>query len=326
MALMNLLQSINNTLELNLSKNPKLVFFGQDVGKLGGVFRATQGLQQKFGENRVFDVPISESGIVGTAVGMSINGLIPIGEIQFDGFVSTGLQDLVSHAVRMRNRTRGSIHCPLVIKIPVGAGLQSSLEHHSESINTLMGNIPGLKVVIPSNPYDAKGLLSAAINSPDPVVFLEPKFLYRYEKQEVPNEYYEVPIGKAKVVKEGNDITLVCWSSAVPISKLAIEILEKEGISIELIDLRTINPIDRDTILNSVKKTGRLVVVHEDQKTFGPSAEIITLVNEYAFEYLKTAPKRITGYDIIMPLVRGQHHQCLNMNKVIYGIRKIFNK
>lgn len=323
--LMNLLQSINHTLDIQLAKNPKIVLFGQDIGKLGGVFRVTAGLQDKYGIERVFDSPITESGIVGNAIGMSINGLIPIAEIQFDGFVYVGLQDLIAHAARMRNRSRNSFSCPMVLKFPVGGGVKA-LEHHSESLEVILGSIPGLKVVVPSNPYDAKGLLIAAINSPDPVIYMEPKLLYRGKKEEVPLEEYEIEIGKAKVVKEGNDITLVAWSSAVPISKLAIDELDKEGISIELIDLRTINPIDKDTILSSVKKTGRLLVVHEATQTYGPAGEIITLVNEHVFDSLKSAPQRVTGFDIIMPLARGEYHQNLNPDKIIYKIKKIFNK
>ncbi|PQP79845.1 alpha-ketoacid dehydrogenase subunit beta [Candidatus Phytoplasma phoenicium] len=325
MALMNMLQAINNALDIQLTHNPKIVLFGEDVGKLGGVFRVTAGLQAKHGETRVFNTPITESGIVGSAIGMSLNGLIPIAEIQLDGFMYVGLQDLIAHAARFRNRSRGSFSCPMVLKFPIGAGLKA-LEHHSESVETIVGFFPGLKVVIPSNAYDAKGLLIAAINDPDPVVYMEPKLLYRGLKQEVPEGIYEVEIGKAKVVKEGTDITLVAWSSAVPIACKAIEALDKDGISVEVIDLRTINPIDRETLIQSVKKTGRLVVVHEATKTYGPAAEIITLVNEYAFDALKSAPHRITGYDIIMPLGRSEFHQFLNPDKIIYGIKNIFNK
>ncbi|MDV3167095.1 MAG: alpha-ketoacid dehydrogenase subunit beta [Vigna little leaf phytoplasma] len=325
MALMNLLQAINNALDLQLANNPKVVLFGEDVGKLGGVFRVTAGLQAKYGEKRVFNTPITESGIVGSAIGMSLNGLIPIAEIQFDGFMYVGLQDLVSHAARLRNRSRGSFSCPMVLKFPVGAGVKA-LEHHSESVETIVGFFPGLKVVVPSNPYDAKGLLIAAINDPDPVIYMEPKLLYRGLKQEVPENIYEVEIGKAKVVQEGTDITLVAWSSAVPIAYKALEFLKQEGISVEIIDLRTINPIDYLTLVKSIRKTGRLVVVHEATKTYGPAGEIITLINEYAFDALKTAPRRITGNDIIMPLSRGEYHQFLSPEKIIYGIKKIFNK
>jgi len=320
----NLLESINHTLDILLAKDPKIFLFGQDIGKLGGVFRLTAGLQNKYGEKRVFDTPISESAIIGSAIGMAINGLRPIAEIQFDGFFYSGLQDLISHGVRIRNRSRNTFSCPMVIKFPVGGGVKA-LEHHSESLEVILGSIPGLKVVVPSSPYDAKGLLIAAVKDPNPVIYMEPKLLYRGTRQDIPVEEYEVEIGKANIVKEGKDITLVAWSSAVVMAQTAIKSLEKENISVELIDLRTINPIDRETILNSVKKTGRLVVAHEATKTFGPAGELITLVNENVFSYLKCAPKRITGYDIIMPLARGEYHQMLNSNKIIYGIKKIFN-
>ncbi|WCA22591.1 alpha-ketoacid dehydrogenase subunit beta [Candidatus Phytoplasma oryzae] len=326
MALLNLLESIRHTLDIQLRKNDKIVLFGQDIGKLGGVFRLTAGLQEKYTVQRVFDTPICESAIVGSAIGMAINGLRPIAEIQFDGFVYVGLQDLVSHAARMRNRSRNNFFCPMVLKFPIGGGVKA-LEHHSESLEVVLGSFPGLKVVVPSNPYDAKGLLIAAINDDNPVIYMEPKLLYRGKKEEVPEEEYEIEIGKAKIVQEGNDITLVAWSSAVNMSKEAIKILEKEnGLSIELIDLRTINPLDKDTIIKSVKKTRRFAVVHEATKTFGPAAELITLVNEYAFEYLDEAPIRITGFDIIMPLARGEYHQMINVDKIIYGIKKNFKK
>ncbi|KAB8122048.1 MAG: pyruvate dehydrogenase E1 component subunit beta [Candidatus Phytoplasma cynodontis] len=326
MALLNLLESIKHTLDLQLSKNDKIVLFGQDVGKLGGVFRLTAGLQQKYTEKRVFNTPICESTIVGSAIGMAMNGLRPIAEIQFDGFVYVGLQDLISHAARMRNRSRNNFFCPMVLKFPIGGGVKA-LEHHSESLEVVLGSFPGLKVVVPSNPYDAKGLLIAAINDDNPVIYMEPKILYRGVKEEVPEEEYEVEIGKAKVVQEGKDITLVAWSSAVNMAKEVIKQLdsEKSGISIELIDLISINPIDRETILNSVKKTGRFLVVHEATRTFGPAAELITLVNEYAFNYLKEAPKRVTGFDIIMPLARGEYHQMINKDKIVYCVKKNFN-
>ncbi|KXT29372.1 pyruvate dehydrogenase E1 component subunit beta [Candidatus Phytoplasma oryzae] len=320
MALLNLLESIKHTLDLQLSKNNKIVLFGQDIGKLGGVFRVTAGLQKKYGEKRVFDTPICESSIVGSAIGMAINGLRPIAEIQFDGFVYVGLQDLISHAARMRNRSRNNFYCPMVLKFPIGGGVKA-LEHHSESLEVILGSIPGLKVIVPSNPYDAKGLLIAAINDNNPVIYMEPKMLYRGKREEVPEEEYEVQIGKAKVVEEGKDLTLVAWSSAVPMAKLAIQKLKTDyDISVELIDLRTINPIDRETILNSVKKTGRFLVVHEATRTFGPAAELITLVNEYMFDSLKESSKRITGYDIIMPLARGEYHQMISVEKIFYGI------
>ncbi|WP_349401828.1 pyruvate dehydrogenase E1 component beta subunit PdhB [Candidatus Phytoplasma solani] len=321
MALMTLLKAINQTLDSQLQKDPNIVVFGQDVGKLGGVFRVTQGLQDKYGENRVFNTPIAESAIIGSAIGMAINGLKPIAEIQFDGFIFVGLEDLFAHAARMRNRSRGTRTVPMVVRVPVGGGVKS-LEHHSESLEVILGSVPGLKVVIPSNPYDAKGLLMAAINDPDPVIFMEPKRIYRGFKQEVPENDYEIEIGKAKIIQEGSDITVVAWGAMVIETQLAIKQLNNE-ISVELIDLRSINPIDRETVIDSVKKTGRFLVVHEACKTYGPAGELITLVNEKAFMHLEAAPARVTGNDITMPLAKAEHHQFLSPEKISHAIRKV---
>ena len=262
MALLNIVQAINKALEQQMEKDPTVVVFGEDVGVEGGVFRATQGLQQKFGEERCFDTPISEAAIVGTAVGMAINGLKPVAEIQFDGFIFPAMSQIVAHVSRMRTRSRGRYTVPLVIRFPYGGGIRA-LEHHSESQEAMLGHIPGIKVVIPSTPYDAKGLLTAAIQDPDPVIFMEPKRIYRAFKQEVPDEEYIVPIGKARVVREGTDITVVAWGAMVREAEKAAQILQEEGISVELIDLRSIKPIDKQTIVESVKKTGRFLVVHE---------------------------------------------------------------
>lgn len=318
---MTLLQAINQTLDSQLKKDPNIVVFGQDVGKLGGVFRVTQGLQDKYGENRVFNTPIAESAIIGSAIGMAINGLKPVAEIQFDGFIFVGLEDLFAHGARMRNRSRGTRTVPMVVRVPVGGGVKS-LEHHSESLEVILGSVPGLKVVIPSNPYDAKGLLTAAINDPDPVIFMEPKRIYRGFKQEVPEHDYEVEISKAKIVQQGSDITVVAWGAMVIETQLAIKQLNDE-ISVELIDLRTINPIDRETVITSVKKTGRFLVVHEATKTYGPAGELITLVNESAFMYLEAAPARVTGNDITMPLAKAEHFQFLSPEKIAAAIRKV---
>lgn len=274
-----LLEAINQALDMALENDENVVVFGEDAGYEGGVFRVTAGLQKKYGKERVFDTPIAEDAIIGSAIGMAINGLKPVAEIQFDGFIFPGYNQLVTHAARFRNRSRGQFTVPMVVRIPVGGGIRA-LEHHSESLETILGHIPGLKVVIPSTPYDAKGLLLAAIKDPDPVIFMEPKRIYRAGKQDVPEGYYEVPIGKANVVKEGTDITVVAWGALVREVEKAVKDLE--GISVEIIDLRTISPIDEETIINSVKKTGRFMVVHEAVKSYGPAAELITLVNEKA--------------------------------------------
>ncbi|NLK12111.1 MAG: alpha-ketoacid dehydrogenase subunit beta [Candidatus Phytoplasma sp.] len=322
MAVINLLTAINQALDIQLEKDPTVVVFGEDVGLEGGVFRVTAGLQKKYGVDRVFDTPISESAIVGSAVGMAINGMKPVVEIQFDGFIYPGYTDLVTHAARMRNRSRGKYTVPMVLRVPVGGGIRA-LEHHSESLEVLLGSIPGLKVVIPSTPYDAKGLLTAAIKDPDPVVFMEPKRIYRAGKQEVPEGEYEIPIGKAKVVKQGTDVTVVAWGAVVREVEKAIKLLENDNINVELIDLRTISPIDEETIINSVKKTGRFVVVHEAVKTYGPAAELISIVNEKAFLHLEAAPARVTGFDITVPLARGEHHHYVQPEKVAREIKRV---
>lgn len=325
MATMNILQAINQTLAQQMEKNENVVVFGEDVGFEGGVFRTTAGLQKQFGEDRVFDSPIAEGAIVGSAIGMAINGLVPVVEMQFSGFMFPGYNQMVTHAARYRNRSRGKYNLPMVIRMPYGGGIRA-LEHHSESLETLFAHIPGLKLVIPSTPYDAKGLLAAAIQDPDPVIFFEPKKIYRAFKQEVPEEEYIIPIGKAKVVKKGTDLTVVAWGAMMREVQKAIEDLEKEGISVELIDLRTIAPLDEETILNSVKKTGRFLVVHEAVKSFGPAAELITLVNEKAFYHLEAAPSRLTGFDITVPLPKGEHHFMIDPKRIAYQIKKVLHE
>jgi pyruvate dehydrogenase E1 component beta subunit len=248
---------------------------------------------------------------------------VPIAEIQFDGFVFPAYTEIVTHMARFRNRTRGRHGLPIVIRFPVGGGIRA-LEHHSESLETLLGHIPGLKVVIPSTPYDAKGLLISAIEDPDPVIYMEPKRIYRSGKQEVPEEMYRIPIGKAKVVKQGTDVTVVAWGALVREVEKAMKMLEDQNISVELIDLRTINPIDEETILNSVKKTGRFVVVQEAVKTYGPGAELITLVNEKAFLHLEAAPARVTGFDITVPLARGEHFHFISPERIRDEIKRVF--
>lgn len=322
MAIVTLLEAINQALDQAMEKDPSVVLFGEDAGFEGGVFRVTAGLQKKHGVDRVFDTPIAESAIIGSAIGMAVNGLKPVAEIQFDGFIFPGYTDLVTHAARFRNRSRGQFPVPMVVRVPHGGGIRA-LEHHSEAIETLLGSIPGLKVVTPSTPYDAKGLLLAAINDPDPVVFLEPKRIYRAGKQEVPAEMYEIPLGKAKVVKQGADITVVAWGAIVREVEKAVKLVEAEGISVEIIDLRTIAPYDEETILNSVKKTGRFMVVTEAVKTYGPAAELIAMVNEKAFFNLEAAPVRLTGFDITVPLARGEHYHFPQPEKIAAYLRKL---
>ncbi len=324
MAVINLLKAINEALDLKLEDDPSVVIFGEDAGFEGGVFRVTAGLQKKYGEDRVFDTPIAEAAITGSAIGMAINGLKPVAEIQFDGFVFPGYTEIVTHMARYRNRSRGRYGLPIVVRFPVGGGIRA-LEHHSESIETLMGHIPGLKVVFPSTPYDAKGLMISAIEDPDPVIFMEPKRIYRSGKQEVPEGMYRIPIGKARVAQKGTDITVVAWGAMMRETEKAIKMLEKDGISVELIDLRTINPIDEETIIESVKKTGRFLVVQEAVKTYGPGAELISLVNEKAFLHLEAAPTRVTGFDITVPLPRGEMHHFIQPERIAAEIKKVVN-
>ncbi|PKK93277.1 MAG: alpha-ketoacid dehydrogenase subunit beta [Tenericutes bacterium HGW-Tenericutes-6] len=321
MAVLTLLDAINQALDQKMAEDERVVVYGEDTGFEGGVFRVTAGLQKKYGEARVFDTPIAEAAITGSAIGMAINGLIPVAEIQFDGFVFPGMTEIVTHMARFRNRTRGAFGLPIVIRFPVGGGIRA-LEHHSESLETLLGHIPGLKVVIPSTPYDAKGLLVSAIEDPDPVIFMEPKRIYRAGKQEVPEDIYRIPLGKAKVVKEGKDVTVVAWGAIVREVEKAMKLLEEDNISVELIDLRTINPIDEETILNSVKKTGRFVVVQEAVKTYGPGAELISIVNEKAFLHLEAAPARVTGWDITVPLAKGENYHFVQPERIAAQIKK----
>jgi pyruvate dehydrogenase E1 component beta subunit len=307
-----------------MEDDSRVVIFGEDSGYEGGVFRVTAGLQKKYGEDRVFDTPIAEGAITGSAIGMAVNGLVPVAEIQFDGFVFPGMTEIVTHMARYRNRSRGQYGLPIVVRFPVGGGIRA-LEHHSESLEALFGQIPGLKVVMPSTPYDAKGLLISAIEDPDPVIFMEPKRIYRSGKQEVPEDMYRIPLGKAKVVKEGKDVTVVAWGPFVREVEKAAELLKSQGenIDIELIDLRTINPIDEETIINSVKKTGRFVVVQEAVKTYGPGAELIALVNEKAFLHLEAQPTRVTGFDITVPLPRGEHFHFIQPERIAAEIKKV---
>ncbi|TJX12798.1 alpha-ketoacid dehydrogenase subunit beta [Tissierella creatinini] len=304
---LNIVQAVNQALMDEMRLDKSIVVYGQDVGLEGGVFRVTENLQKEFGVKRVFDSPLAESAIVGTAIGMAINGLKPVVEMQFSGFVYPAFNQIISHLARMRNRSRGKYNLPIVIRAPYGGGIRA-LEHHSESMEALFAHIPGLKFVVPSTPYDAKGLLIAAIRDPDPVLFWEPKRIYRAFKQEVPEGAYEIPIGKAKLIEEGDHITVVAWGAMVRDVQKASEIVKAKGIKPEIIDLRTIAPMDRESFVESVKKTGRILVVHEAPKTLGVGAEIIAIVNEKAFLYLEAPPTRLTGFDTTFPLPRGEEH------------------
>ncbi len=319
---LNMVQAINEALMDEMRLDKSIVVYGEDVGLEGGVFRVTENLQKEFGVERVFDSPLAESAIVGTAIGMAINGLKPVVEMQFSGFVYPAFNQIISHLARMRNRSRGKYTLPIVIRAPYGGGIRA-LEHHSESLEAIFAHIPGLKFVIPSTPYDAKGLLIAAIRDPDPVLFWEPKRIYRAFKQDVPDGSYEIPIGKAKLIQEGEDITIVAWGAMVRDVQKASEIVKKKGINPEIIDLRTIAPMDRESFIESVKKTGRILVVHEAPKSFGAGAEIISIVNEKAFLYLEAPPTRLTGFDTTFPLPRGEHHYIPSPERIAKAIEDV---
>ncbi|MBL6949084.1 MAG: alpha-ketoacid dehydrogenase subunit beta [Bacteroidales bacterium] len=321
MKIMNMVNAINDALDIKLKEDRNTIVYGQDVGVEGGVFRVTEGLQKKYGNDRVFDTPLAESGIVGTAVGMSVAGLRPVVEIQFSGFVYPAFNQIISHAARMRNRSRGRYQTPIVIRMPYGGGI-NALEHHSESMEALFGHIPGVKVVIPSSPHDAKGMLISAVESNDTIIFMEPKRIYRAIKQEVSEDKYSIPLGKANIISQGTDVTLVAYGAMIREAQKAMILAKEAGISVELIDLRSIYPIDRDTIANSVKKTGRIITVTESPKSFGVASEITQVVNEDAFLYLEAPPKRITGFDTIVPLPKGEHYYMISPEKIFYDIEK----
>jgi pyruvate dehydrogenase E1 component beta subunit len=287
-------QAINQALAGEMERDGRVVILGEDVGVDGGVFRITDGLVDRFGRERVIDTPLAESAGVGVAIGMAALGLRPIVEIQFMGFIYPAFNQIVSHVARLRNRTRGRFTVPLVIRTPYGAGVRA-LEHHSESMEALFCHIPGLTVVVPSTPYDAKGLLISAIRGEDPVLFLEPTRLYRAEKQDVPDEAFEVPIGKARVAREGNDLTIIAWGAMVPVAERAAVLAAESGWNAEVIDLRTLSPMDRETVVRSAKKTGRVLVVHEAPKTCGLGAELAALIGEKALLSLEAPVLRITG-------------------------------
>ncbi|MDD2597355.1 MAG: alpha-ketoacid dehydrogenase subunit beta [Candidatus Cloacimonetes bacterium] len=322
MKVMNLVQAINDALDLKLGEDKNVVVYGEDVGVEGGVFRVTEGLQVKHGADRVFDSPLAESGIAGSALGMAISGMKPVIEMQFDGFVFPAMNQILSHIARFRNRTRGKFSVPMVIRIPYGGGI-NALEHHSESPEAYFGHTPGLKVVIPSTPYDAKGMLIAAIEDPDPVIFMEPKRIYRAVKQEVPEEKYILPLDKAKVLQAGEQITVIAYGAMIREAQKAIAIAKQKGYSVELIDLRSIWPIDRETISLSVRKTGRALVVTEAPQSYGPAAELISIINEEAFLSLEAPPSRLTGFDTVIPLPLGEKHYMISPERIAHEIERL---
>lgn len=319
---MNLVTAVNEALDLALGADERVLILGEDVGRNGGVFRATEGLWKKYGDHRVVDTPLAEIGIMGAAVGLAVNGLKPIAEIQFDGFLPSVFDQVVCHLGRIRSRSRGKLSVPLILRAPHG-GLIHAPEHHSESPEAYFCHTPGIKVVIPSTPYDAKGLLLAAVQSPDPVVFFEPKLLYRSATGEVPAGHYTVEIGKARLVQEGNDLTIITWGAmTVTCQKAAAKLAAEDGASVEIVDLRTLSPLDLDAILASVSKTGRCVIAHEAPNTGSWAAELSALIAERALLKLLAPVERVGGWDIRMPLFRLEQYYIPDSDRVMLAARK----
>jgi pyruvate dehydrogenase E1 component beta subunit len=314
----NMADAINQAMHQAMENDESVIVLGEDVGISGGVFRITEGLQKKFGEDRVIDTPLNESGIVGTAVGMAIAGARPVAEIQFDGFVYPAFDQIVSHLGRFRFRTRGLTSVPVVVRFPNGAGIGAH-EHHCDSPEAYFVHAPGLVVICPSSPRDAKGLLLAALEGDDPVIFLEPKVLYRAGREEVPTERYTIPIGKARVRQEGTDLTLVTYGGMVPPSLAAAE---ESGASVEVIDLRTLFPWDRETVLESVAKTGRLLLIQEPQGSSGVAAEVAAVVAEKAMYDLQGPIVRVTGFDVPWPQFAIEKHALIDTDRIVAGINQ----
>lgn len=316
-----LVQAVRDGLYGEMERDGDVLVMGEDVGENGGVFRATQGLIEEFGEDRVIDTPLAESGIVGTAIGMAAYGLRPVAEIQFLGFMYPGFDQIVSHAARLRTRSRGTYTAPMVVRAPYGGGIRAP-EHHSESTEAFFAHQPGLKVVIPSTPHDTKGLLASAIRDPDPVIFLEPKLIYRAFREDVPEDTYTVPLGEAAVRREGSDVSVFTWGAMTRPTIEAAEELTEEGIDAEVIDLRTLSPLDEEAIVESFKKTGRAVVVHEAPKSGGLAGEITTTIQEEVLLYQEAPVKRVTGFDVPFPLYALEDYYLPEAARIKDGIRE----
>ncbi len=322
MARLNMVQAINGALMEEMEADEQVVVLGEDVAVNGGVFRVTDGLFEKFGADRVIDTPLAEAGIVGTALGMAVYGLKPVAEIQFMGFLPPSLEQIICHVSRIRNRSRGRFHLPMVIRFPFGGGIHAP-EHHSESLETILVHIPGLKVVVPSGPYDAKGLMRSALRDPDPVIFMEPKKIYRAFKEDVPDGDYTVPIGRAKVLREGNDLTIISWGAMVRVALEAAEAAAGSGWSSRVVDLRTLSPLDMETIADSVRDTGRAVILHEAPRTCGVGAEVAALIMEQVFYHVEAPIERVTGFDIPMPLLKMEDEYMPGVGRVMAAIERV---
>ncbi len=321
MAEVNLALALTGAMDTALRSDDRVVLLGEDIGRAGGVFRITDGLLAKYGASRVFDTPVAESGIVGAAFGMAIAGLRPVAELQFMGFSYPAYDQVINHVARIRNRSNHRFTAPLVIRMPYGGGIGAA-EHHSESTEAIYTHIPALKVVVPSTPRDARGLLLAAIEDPDPVIFLEPIRLYRAVKEDIPEIYYTTEIGPIRVERQGDDLTLIAWGSMMKETREAATRLEDLGVSVEVIDVRTLSPLDRDGIATSVEKTGRAVVVHEAPLTGGLGGEIAASIQERCLYSLVAPVQRVTGWDTVFPLKRSEAHYLPSVDQIITAANK----
>lgn len=316
MSELSLAQALNGALDTALSSDERVLLLGEDIGRTGGVFRITDGLQDRYGRSRVFDTPVAESGIVGAAFGLAVGGMRPIAEMQFMGFSYPAYDQIISHVSRIRNRSNHRFTAPLVIRVPYGGGIGAA-EHHSESAEAIYAHVPGLKVVVPSTPRDARGLLLAAIEDPDPVMFLEPIRLYRAVKEEIPDIYYKVDIGPVRVERFGEEITLISWGAMMKETREAASELERQGVSVEVLDVRTLSPLDREGIAHSVRKTGRAVIVHEAPLSGGLGGEIAASIQESCLYSLLAPVERVTGWDTVFPLKRSEGHYLPSVERIV---------
>lgn len=321
MSVLTMAKALNDALNVALGKEADVILLGEDIGRTGGVFRITDGLMETHGADRVVDTPVAESGIVGVAFGLAVGGLKPVAELQFMGFSYPAFDQIISHVGRIRNRSQHRFSAPMVIRMPYGGGIGAA-EHHSESAEAIYAHTPGLKVVIPSTPYDAKGLLLASIADPDPVIFCEPIRLYRSVKEEVPEGWYEVPLGEARIERHGTDITLVAWGAMMTETRAAAGELEAEGFSVEVVDLRCLVPFDADSVVSSVEKTGRIVIVHEAPRTAGFGAEVAATVAERCMYSLEAPIRRVTGWDSVFPLKRSEAQYLPGVDRIVAAARQ----
>ena len=316
-----MVQAITEALKVVLEEDESVLVLGEDVGRNGGVFRATDGLFELFGDQRVMDTPLAESGLIGTSIGLAMNGYTPVVEIQFLGFIYPGFNQLITHATRIRTRTQSRYSVPLTIRVPYGAGVRAP-EIHSDSTEALFTHIPGLKVVVPSTPHDAKGLLISSIKDPDPVLFLEPMKMYRTGKGDVPTGSYTIPLGKGYRRRNGEDVSLFAWGAMVKVAEEAAEKAVAKGIECDVIDLRSLYPLDKELIAESIQKTGRAVIIHEAPSSGGVGSEVISVINDTSFLYMKSPIKKVTGYDAPVPLFTLEDDYLPDANKVLRAIEE----